>query len=107
MTREKIDDIQRNATSRENEAVLLFKAVFSWKELRGCNVLGRVEGKGKLDEARVRYVEKLHRANSTLRSDAEKDKEWKKGVQRMNHEICRTDAREKKKQMDGATNSVI
>ena len=107
MTREKIDDIQRNATSRENEAVSLFKAVFSREELRGCNVLGRVEGKGKLDEARVRYVEKLHRANSSLRSDAEKDKEWKKGVQRMNHEICRTDAREKKKQMNGATNSVI
>lgn len=64
---------------------------------------GNVEGKGRLDEARVRYVEKLHKANSSARSDAEKEKEWKKGVMRMNHDICRADAREKKRQAKEAT----
>ena len=61
-------------------------------------MLGKVEGKERLDEARVRYVEMLHKANSTARSKAEKDREWKRGVSQMNHEICRADGREKKKQ---------
>ena len=73
----------------------MFRAIFKRDELRGCNVLGKVEGKGQLDETRVRWVEKIHKANSSARSDVEKEREWKKGVAAMNHEICRQDSRER------------
>ena len=70
-------------------------------------MLGKVQGKEKLDEARVRYVEWLHKANSSARSEQEKDREWKKGVSRMNHEICRADAREKQRAEQRASRATM